>query len=349
MTMRHLRGAFTTVELLVVISIIALMAALLLPAVQWARERSRQTSCANNLRQIGMAVQQHHTAWEILPNAGGYDPNTAGNASASWNLARSERVDPSKTIIHDAKRQDWGWAYQILPYLEMKAYYDQAAAAAAGTVVPAYFCPTRRKAAAAIGSGCGLSGTGPRGAIDYAGNGGYGNAIKNMAGKLQWEPVWPSRVGPSYDTTAQPTPLPANNYAYLATNCDSMADGTVVPRKAIASSTTDTQAGRLHEKLGLTDIRDGASSTLLAGERWFNPRSLPSDPSEDNGFAAGYTWDTIRWGYVPISNDYSTAATSGVTNDDYTKFGSAHRTICNFVLCDGSTRPISYTVDFWLF
>jgi type II secretory pathway pseudopilin PulG len=330
---RQVRTAFTAVELLVVISIIALMAALLLPAVQWARERSRQASCSNNLRQIGIAVQQHQTLWSIFPNAGGYDANTVG-AAAPWNLSRTERVDPSKTVIYDAKKQDWGWAYQILPYMEMKSNYDQPQAQAKATAVPAYFCPSRRKPTA--------------GAIDYAGNAGYANAIK-VSGKLQWSPSWPPH--PPDPTMGPPSPLPTNIYAYPAANCDSFADGAIVPRKAYPANPldpppSDTQLSYIshRERITLADIRDGASNTILAGERWFDPKGGSSD-TEDNGFVAGYTWDTIRWAYFPISNDYTTVATGGPANDDYTKFGAAHRTICHFVFCDGSTKPISYTVN----
>jgi type II secretory pathway pseudopilin PulG len=365
MSKRQVRTAFTAVELLVVISIIALMAALLLPAVQWARERSRQASCSNNLRQIAIAVQQHNGLWQVFPNAGGYDLNTANAPSASWTLERTETGGPQSKPL-GAKQQDWGWAYQILPYLELESTYKisldpvdpQHLYGPADAVVSVYFCPTRRKAGASSGSGCGLA-QGSRGGIDYAGNGGYGNAVKSSAspgGKLLWQPIWPNRPGP--DLSPPPNPLPPNNFAYPASNCDSLADGAVVPRKPLPGntykpiskkSTPDTQAGLLHENVDLGNIRDGASNTILAGERWFDPKSSSSDPTEDNGFAAGYTWDTIRWGYFPISNDYTTAATTGVTNDDYTKFGAAHRTVCHFVMCDGSTRPMSYTVDLVIF
>jgi hypothetical protein len=131
-----------------------------------------------------------------------------------------------------------------------------------------------------------------------------------------------------------------NPYPYPATNCEKYADGSIVPRKPTTTPTTVQS-----ENLGVAELPDGASNTILAGERWFDPKGSSNDPTEDNGFAAGYTWDTIRWGYSPISNDYSTLATSGVTTDDYAKFGAPHRTVCHFVFCDGSTKPISYTID----
>lgn len=127
------RKAFTLVELLVVIAVIGILIALLLPAVQAAREAARRSQCSNNLKQIGLAMHMYHDVWQTLP--------------PGW-LAVDGMNRP-----YVQGETGWGWAARILPHIEQlgleKNYVkyhlpicDPANRAARETRLPILRCPS---------------------------------------------------------------------------------------------------------------------------------------------------------------------------------------------------------------
>ena len=143
------RHGFTLVELLVVITIIGILIALLLPAVQAAREAARRMQCANNFKQVGVALHNYHAAKGCFPAGDMEMVSVPGYAYPKF--------------------KEWSWSVFILPFMEQQAVYDAIDFTkdnyytgtqnqqAAAKMMAAYLCPTDPQASDGMASVDGTS------------------------------------------------------------------------------------------------------------------------------------------------------------------------------------------------
>jgi prepilin-type N-terminal cleavage/methylation domain-containing protein/prepilin-type processing-associated H-X9-DG protein len=326
------RGAFTLVELLVVIAIIGILIAMLLPAIQAARETARITQCKNNLKQIGLAWQNHHNTYKHFPTGGwGY----------FWT------GDPDRGYDN---LQPGGWAYNILPYIEESAVHDigkgqpyPAKAAALlqqlQTPVKGFACPSRRSEFDLF-LDPNLHGDVPfninsytgkkvvRG--DYAANCGAGTSNQN---------------GPGLGGTAVSDPYSGVSWPAQA-DVDNPSNGAYV------------NGGVCYQRsmIRIKDITDGTHCTYAVGEKFMaiDLYGTGSDNSDNEWLFVGYDNDTERSAMAMsgttnsnVVQDRRTPADGSDPNDNNggNWWGSAHNNTMNMVFCDGSVHTIPYSID----
>jgi prepilin-type N-terminal cleavage/methylation domain-containing protein len=338
---RSLRG-FTLVELLVVIAIIGILVALLLPAIQAAREAARRTQCVNQLRQMIVAMQNHVSAYKVFPS-GGIEP---------W----PEIEDYSKDgKPYGAKKQGLTWAYQILPFLEEGAVHGLTTRRAIEEApVNMYFCPSRRpptrnSVRTALGTNPWLMDyaalqpirsrgqlgdtqfdmllTGGRACIGAYGFWGVKtdanifNPIRKTSLGNQYEGFWGVIVRSSYWVRYQSRGRNPTDIADLG------YEGVVTPAK----------------------ITDGTSKTAVIGEKRLRPSTyFATEWHDDRGWSDGWDPDGIRMTMCPPAQDGDAYFVAGVRRGERQEgfpLGSAHSGIFNVAYADASVRQLSYEID----
>jgi prepilin-type N-terminal cleavage/methylation domain-containing protein len=369
---RRLRVGFTLIELLVVIAIIGVLIALLLPAVQKVREAANRTQCANNLKQIGLAVHNFHDTYGTFPNTGGWWATGAG-------------YDASGTPI-SIKYQTAGWMYQIMPFIEQDnlykmsdimpvgatpqtainvTFYNQVipeiGAATSGpngaymirngvndpanglpgpqrqNVVKIYYCPSRR-AAAPLNNGRGLN--------DYASVApGQVPLHRNTAGLLEDDPI-------------------GLVYGWASGTCG-YNDGDFGLHHGVIP-VGNRWAGELTRHT-FASVKDGTSNTMMVGEKFVPINDYGGgNGADDTGPIEGIDPDVIRSTATcqdfsfdtgdyqqsppsgPLSNPHQDININGWSGTGWSssyQFGSAHPAGINAVFADGSVHNIKYGID----
>lgn len=337
---RH-RSAFTLVELLVVIAVVSILLALLLPAVQSAREAARMIECKNHLRQIGVAWQHHHSVYGFFPT-GGWGSNWAGDPDQGFD-----------------KRQPGGWAYNTLPFIEEQRIRElgkgmayggspdkrDVLADAAQAATSVFLCPSRRSQSAPF--------------LFTLQSGQYAN-INLSTRSAVWRGDYCANAGDQGWNGELATP---KTVTQVTENSRFQFDRTDDPKLRGYS----TGVSYYQSAVPIRKITGGTSHKYMVGEKFlYADRYLTGDDPGDNHWLwTGWDNDLYRTAGInylgtvapsdstpspiPPQRDMLSSAADPTTRQYATDmWGSAHPSGFSMAFCDGSVHTLEYGIDLLL-
>ena len=318
LTARRRRLGFTLVELLVVIAIIGILVALLLPAVQAAREAARRMQCSNNLKQMSLAAHNHHDVYKRFPPGCVQKGVTRDNNNVGTNNTINPPIFGNQFL---------GAHVYLLPYMEGQNIYDQIAI-------------TKE-----LDHYVGMPGTPPTNLMEWWADASSWNAAQtriagflcpsvnsyqNSVGTIALYQIWgtaPSSGTVSFYYFSSAGAPTLGRTAYL---------GVAGGMAHVPGNGWDLWKGVFwnRSKANFSDITDGASNTLMFGEYAGGWNANFQMEWSASWMGTGYM--ASAWGITPANPK---------SRPGYYQFGSLHPGIVQFALGDGSVRPINHTID----
>jgi prepilin-type N-terminal cleavage/methylation domain-containing protein len=332
------RRAFTLVELLVVIAIIGVLVALLLPAVQAARQSARRTQSLNHLKQLGIAVHNFHDTQSRLPHNGTQE-------FTWWAFGPPWNINPPRPQMAEG----CSWIYKILPFMEQQNLYDNwTFTAPVKTLIDPGRGGSTALAKDPYNSADGWIGIWKAGPVsDYAGNAmvlGTGMNTKAPGDQGPWNDSnpnnWLKWGSMSRVTDGASNTVLAGTKAMATQVYNSRGAGKFLMSNGAERDTFDEpiSGAGIWSGTGMGILRAHGPDTIawMAGD---NSGSTPWEhfiPGGTHKIETG-TGGWLRWTYqvVPDRKDL----------DAYNRWGSPYAGGGLFVLCDGSVRSISYNTS----